>query len=62
MIRATVPQQLAAVIEQEKLKPVAVLLTHGHFDHATGAADLAKEFSIPVYAFETEKETLENER
>jgi hydroxyacylglutathione hydrolase len=41
--------------------PVAVLLTHGHFDHATGAADLAKEFSIPVYAYETEKETLENE-
>ena len=42
-------------------KPVAILLTHGHFDHATGAADLAKEFSIPVYAYETEKETLENE-
>ena len=41
--------------------PVAVLLTHGHFDHATGAADLAKEFSISVYAYETEKETLENE-
>ena len=27
-------QRLITVIEQEKLKPVAVLLTHGHFDHA----------------------------
>ena len=41
--------------------PVAVLLTHGHFDHTSGASDLAKEFSIPVYAYETKKETLENE-
>ena len=48
-------------VRQEGCTPVAILLTHGHFDHATGAADLAKEFSIPVYAYETEKETLENE-
>ena len=46
---------------KKQLKVVGILLTHGHFDHATGAADLAKEFSIPVYAYETEKETLENE-
>ena len=55
------PKQLAERVRQEGCTPVAILLTHGHFDHATGAADLAKEFSIPVYAYETEKETLENE-
>ncbi len=56
------PKQLAEhCVRQEGCTPVAILLTHGHFDHATGAADLAKEFSIPVYAYETEKETLENE-
>lgn len=55
------PKQLADRIRQEECTPVAILLTHGHFDHATGAADLAAEFSIPIYAYVTEKETLENE-
>ena len=53
-------RQLADRIRQEDLKPVAVLLTHGHFDHAGGAAELAREFQIPVYAHEDEKETLED--
>lgn len=53
-------RQLADRIRQEDLKPVAVLLTHGHFDHAGGAAELAREFQIPVYAHENEKETLED--
>lgn len=51
-------KQLADRIRQEELKPVAVLLTHGHFDHAGGAKELAEEFGIPVYAHEDEKETL----
>lgn len=46
--------------EKEGLKPVAILLTHGHFDHATAAAEVAGHFSVPIYAHETEKETLEN--
>ena len=53
-------QRLITVIEQEKLKPVAVLLTHGHFDHATDAAILAKKYQIQIYAHECEKETLED--
>ena len=54
------PKQLAERIRQEGFTPVAILLTHGHFDHATGAKELAQEFSIPIYAHEIEKETLED--
>ena len=40
--------------------PVAVLLTHGHFDHAGGAAEVAAHFGIKVYAEEHERETLDD--
>ena len=50
--------QLAKKIRQEKLIPIAILLTHGHFDHAGGAEELAKHFDIKIYAEEHEKETL----
>lgn len=45
-------------INERKLKPVAVLLTHGHYDHAADARTIADEYQIPVYAHEEEKETL----
>ena len=41
-------------------KPVAILLTHGHFDHMMAADELRKEFSIEVYASEAEEELLGN--
>lgn len=53
-------KRLAEIIEGEKLNPVAILLTHGHFDHAGGAAELAEHFDIKVYAEVHERETLEN--
>lgn len=53
-------KQLAERIDMGKLNPVAILLTHGHFDHAAGAAELAEHYSIPIYAHEAERETLEN--
>ena len=40
-------------------RPQAILLTHGHFDHAGGAEELAKHFDIKIYAEEHEKETLD---
>ena len=53
-------RQLAERVRAEGCRPVAILLTHGHFDHATAAEELAKEFDIPIYAHEDEKETLED--
>jgi len=34
--------------------PVAVLLTHGHFDHIIGVPEVKRAFHLPVYASETE--------
>ncbi|MGI8435742.1 MAG: MBL fold metallo-hydrolase [Chthoniobacterales bacterium] len=31
-------------------KPEAIVLTHGHFDHAGSAAELARRWEVPVYA------------
>ena len=53
-------KQLAGKIRQGGYMPVAVLLTHGHFDHAGAAATLAEEFGIPVYAHEAEADTLKD--
>lgn len=52
--------RLAEIIDEKKLNPTAILLTHGHFDHAGGAAELAERYDIKVYAEEHERETLEN--
>ncbi len=55
------PDYLAQKIETGGYRPAAILLTHGHFDHAAGAESLAKHFGIPVYAHEEEKAVLESE-
>ena len=51
--------RLAERLAEQQLKPEAILLTHGHFDHAGGAAELAAHFGIKVYAHERERETLD---
>ena len=53
-------KQLAQKVKDDGLTPVAILLTHGHFDHAGGAKALAEEFGIKIYAHEKEKRTLED--
>ncbi len=53
-------EQLIGKIKEENLTPKAVLLTHGHFDHASAAKTVAEAFGIRIYAEEHEKETLEN--
>lgn len=40
--------------------PVAILLTHGHFDHIYGVSELKDKARCKVYAFEAEAELLNN--
>ena len=47
---------LVKLCRDEKLKPEAILLTHGHFDHMMAADELRKTFQIPIYAGEKEVE------
>ncbi len=45
-------------IESKGLKPVAILLTHAHYDHAHHAKLLKDDLQIPIYAHEAEKKTM----
>lgn len=49
---------LISQIQRENLKPAAILLTHGHFDHVGAVSRLKDTFDIPVYIAEAEKQTL----
>lgn len=43
-------QQVARIIRGQQLEPVAVLLTHSHFDHVLGIPGLREEWpGLPVY-------------
>ncbi|CAB4885055.1 unannotated protein [freshwater metagenome] len=41
--------EVEMVIEEEGLKPVATLLTHGHLDHTFSVKPLADGYGIPAY-------------
>ncbi|MCG7976024.1 MAG: MBL fold metallo-hydrolase [Candidatus Thiodiazotropha taylori] len=42
-------QRLTAILEDLKLKPEMILLTHGHLDHAGGAVELAERLGVPIH-------------
>lgn len=46
-------------IRESGCTPVAILFTHGHFDHVSGAEEIRQEFKIPIYAHEAERKFLE---
>ena len=52
-------EKIEAALAQHGLHTAAILLTHGHFDHAGAAEALADKYQISIYAHEAERETLE---
>lgn len=53
--------RIEAMISHYNLNPVAVLLTHGHFDHMLAADDIRKRYKIKVYAGADERQIMTNE-
>lgn len=50
--------KIAQKVDEMQGKPVAVLLTHGHFDHILAAEEIRDRYHIPIYASAKEKNTL----
>ncbi|MGH8912205.1 MAG: MBL fold metallo-hydrolase, partial [Acidimicrobiia bacterium] len=44
------PEEVAGLLALHDLTPVAVLLTHGHVDHAGGAGSVARSAGISTYS------------
>lgn len=54
---------IIARLDELKAKPLAILLTHGHFDHITAVPALLDEYpGIPIYACKEERVLLEDAR
>ena len=50
--------KIATIVEDLGVKPVAILLTHAHFDHILAVNEIADKYSIPVYAGVNEEKLL----
>ena len=47
--------QVAEIVGNNNLKPVATLLTHGHLDHMWSVVPVAKGYDIPAYVHASDK-------
>lgn len=52
-------QRIIDTIEKEELKPLYILLTHGHIDHIGAVKDLKDKYGISVYIHNKDKDMLE---
>src|SRR5271156_1719513 len=42
-------------VRQYSLNPVAIWITHSHWDHIVDAAKIKREFSLPVFVYEEDR-------
>lgn len=55
-------ERLKGFLKTKQIKPSAVLLTHGHFDHICGTKALLDDYDIPVYISSEDKPCLYSEK
>lgn len=53
-------EALLSELQKLSLKPVAIMLTHAHFDHIGAIETIRSAYDIPVYVHEAEKDWLGN--
>ncbi len=53
-------EPVGALCAEHRLRPVAVLLSHGHFDHVGGAAELCTTYGLPVHIHEFDRSMLDD--
>lgn len=46
--------QIIEQLEKHNLTPIAIINTHGHFDHIGAVAELTRKYSIPFYIHEAD--------
>jgi len=51
-------KQIVEAIVEEGLAPIAILLTHTHWDHIAGIPNLKKHYDIPISVHERDAENL----
>ena len=55
-------QKIITYIETKGLKPEAILITHGHFDHIGALEEVQAKYELPVYAHQDETEYFTNSK
>lgn len=51
-------EKLSSFIHEKQLNPLAIILTHAHFDHIGAVEEMRAAFNIPVYIHEKEGDWL----
>lgn len=51
-------KKILEIIQKENLKPIAILLTHTHWDHIADVYKIKKHFDVPVYVHDRDAENL----
>jgi len=54
------PERVTQFLEENNLRPLAILLTHAHFDHIGAVGELRKAYELDVYLHKEEADWLEN--
>lgn len=53
-------EKISGFLDENRIKPVAIMLTHSHFDHVLAVSELVQKYNIPLVASDKERRLLEN--